>query len=153
MEKPFGDYVGLGHGGDISYSSMAYYIPELDVSLAIHCNDASISSWQLNATFNELLNTYINAIQSVGVDESANSQGVVYPNPFTSDLNVKFEGSESPSEFVLFDLNGKELIRQGIRSNGDANRIEAVSDLSSGMYIYHLCEDEVILKSGKLIKK
>jgi len=153
MEKSFGDYEGLGHGGDISYSSMAYYIPELDVSLAIHCNDASINSWQLNTTFTELLNTYVDAIQSLGLDETAISQIKVYPNPFMDELSIELNLFENPAEFVLFDLNGKELFRQAISSSGESNRIEITTELSSGMYIYHLYENDRVLKSGKLIKQ
>jgi len=153
MEKSFGDYEGLGHGGDISYSSMAYYIPELDVSLAIHCNDASINSWQLNATFNELLNTYVDAVQSLEVVENDEGKVKIYPNPFIDQLSIEINSLESPAEFVLLDLNGKEVIRDRISSGRESNRIENTTKLSPGMYIYHLYGNDRVLKSGKLIKK
>jgi len=153
MEKSFGDYEGLGHGGDISYSSMAYYIPELDVSLAIHCNDASINSWQLNATFNELLNTYVDAVQSLEVVENDEGKVKIYPNPFIDQLSIEINSLESPAEFALLDLNGKEVIRDRISSGRESNRIENTTKLSPGMYIYHLYGNDRVLKSGKLIKK
>ncbi|PCI93678.1 MAG: hypothetical protein COB15_15985 [Flavobacteriales bacterium] len=82
----------------------------------------------------------------VSTKEDINKIGTVeiYPNPTHSVLNIKISSS---SNFKLFDLTGKTLIKKQLSSN--TNRLD-VSKYPKGIYFYQLISEQG-LNSGKLI--
>lgn len=72
----------------------------------------------------------------------------VYPNPFTTSLNLKSNNS-SDVEFTLYDAFSNKLIHKTIPTISSLN----TEFLSSGIYFYELKQEGAILKKGKLIKE
>jgi hypothetical protein len=70
----------------------------------------------------------------VGIAERKASKPTIYPNPATDHINIVLPEEATQAVFILYDMQGKVLIKQNI-SNRDA--IE-VSNLASGIYIYNV---------------
>lgn len=75
--------------------------------------------------------------------DDIDSEFSVYPNPFVDNVNVY--GFEKFNQFILLDLNGKEIIR------GDPSKFINLNNLSSGQYNLIL-KNENKLNSIKLFK-
>ena len=78
----------------------------------------------------------------------------VYPNPFTEEVNLEFEGVvKDVATFRLFDVSGRELFQQFI--DGKARRIRInLPVLNPGVYMYRIdghLDTETFY--GKLIKE
>ncbi len=71
----------------------------------------------------------------------------VYPNPFTTSLNLKSNNS-SDVEFTLYDAFSNKIIHKTIPTISSLN----TEFLSSGIYFYELKQAGTIIKKGKLIK-
>lgn len=71
----------------------------------------------------------------------------VYPNPFTSSLNLKSNTSTNV-EFTLYDAFSNKLIQNTIPTISSFN----TDFLSSGIYFYEMKKENNIIKKGKLIK-
>jgi hypothetical protein len=83
---------------------------------------------------------------------------LVYPNPFGSNSNLKFE-FKSPSDthvvLELFDIRGAKVktLYNGSIKGGQLYKVEYNgSDLLTGTYLYRLIDD-VGVKTGELIKR
>jgi len=81
-------------------------------------------------------------ISEIGTDNSI----VVYPNPTSDFVNIKFEKSVSENSIVeLVDINGKSLLLQEIKSN----KTETVINLSN--YPESIYFIKISTQSGKLL--
>ena len=58
IERNFGGSPAFGHGGDINYSTAAYYFPEEAISIVVQSNDGTLVSWDLDAALHSLLRAY-----------------------------------------------------------------------------------------------
>ncbi|HLP21258.1 MAG TPA: T9SS type A sorting domain-containing protein, partial [Chitinophagales bacterium] len=77
-------------------------------------------------------------------DVTANYEVSVYPNPVSSELNIKAENLNG-GQVVITDLNGS-IVR--IRPlTGDVTTVE-LGDVASGTYIYRLAD-----KTGRFVKQ
>lgn len=104
----------------IQYSSIYFYID--DVSL-IQCKATSV---------NEL---------------NKNSEIYVYPNPFTSKVNITVKGSEL-IEVNLFDVTGRKLFNQSFTYSTSIN----LEHLAKGVYLYDVRNKNGVIQMGKLVK-
>ena len=83
-----------------------------------------------------------------GIAEVAKTNIVVYPNPFTSELNLKLETSVD-TKFILYNLiSGVQAV---IPISGQATINTSL--LPAGLYFYEVRGEEKIFAKGKLIKQ
>ena len=79
---------------------------------------------------------------SFGLDNQNQLDISIYPNPFSQYINVTID---TELEAVIFDLLGKELIRQNINGRLD------ISSLEKGTYILNL-SDGINISTHNIIK-
>ena len=81
-----------------------------------------------------------------------NKSVVIYPNPFTTSLNilVNDESQINNSELRIYNVLGEEVIFSNITKQ--LTTIET-SNLHSGFYFYKVIGKDKIIQSGKLILK
>lgn len=87
---------------------------------------------------------------SIGETNLPETDANVYPNPFTEQLTIQMRPDFGEVEFILYDMNGRELVRQ--EWNGVNETFVDVSFLSSGMYMSILKQKGFAPKIQKLIK-
>jgi hypothetical protein len=85
------------------------------------------------------------------IDDEAdlNDEGAcgIFPNPFNSELNIRSPFDE-PLNIFLYDLEGRLLISKSFKTSITLN----TEQLSKGLYIYILKNENRVVKVGKLIK-
>jgi len=87
----------------------------------------------------------------LSLDESNDSKFVMYPNPVKDIFYLELQKAGN-YELLIFDSDGKKIRDFKLDKETIHHKIN-ISDLSSGVYIYHLLENKNIKKSGKLLKK
>jgi hypothetical protein len=90
----------------------------------------------------------------VGINgySNENMQTLVYPNPFTSEVNIRTNEASLilKPELKIYDVVGKEM--KSIKITAPLSTINT-ADLSTGIYFYNLMSGETVIQSGKLISK
>jgi hypothetical protein len=76
------------------------------------------------------------------------TESILYPNPFTSNINIKVNSSEF-SKITLYDVLSRKILQQNF-INSVTLKTET---LSSGVYIYELRDKNGVIKNGKVIKE
>lgn len=88
------------------------------------------------------------------VEEAPKSEGnlVVFPNPFTEELNLDF-GLDSPGSlsFELYDIQGKLVSSQKLITANQI-KIQLEANLKSGSYFYKISSAQKVY-TGKLVRK
>jgi hypothetical protein len=80
--------------------------------------------------------------------ESINKHSIkIYPNPATDNLQIILPNEEH-AIFILYDMQGKMLIKQEVRKE----EIISVDNLASGMYIYKVRTDKQNYQGKMIIK-
>ncbi|WP_406683192.1 T9SS type A sorting domain-containing protein [Seonamhaeicola sp. MEBiC1930] len=75
---------------------------------------------------------------------------ILYPNPVSDVLTLKLNNESDNGIFELYDSLGK-LVKV---NNLSSYKTEInVSALKSGLYFYHIKDQNLVLKSGKLVKR
>jgi aminopeptidase N len=83
----------------------------------------------------------------VGIKDRNDNGILIYPNPADSRLYIT---SERPIDsIVIYDINGREVMRQTCNDNMSSINIQS---LSAGSYIINLLHHNQLLKSDKFIK-
>jgi hypothetical protein len=74
----------------------------------------------------------------------------LFPNPFTTKINLRIDNPEQVTSIVVFDMLGKqvEIIGQGTVQNEQA----VCSSLKAGMYILQICSPDKV-QSFKILKQ
>jgi hypothetical protein len=85
---------------------------------------------------------------NVGIADKEIPTISIYPNPATDHINIVLPEEAMQAVFTLYDMQGKTLIKQEV-NNQDAIK---VSNLASGVYIYHI-KTETQNYTSKLIRK
>lgn len=93
--------------------------------------------------------------QLVGINSSAYNKGevVVYPNPATSNFNIKYTMPKSSANInvAVYDILGNLVASQALTSTEGNARIET-ANLTNGTYIYVVqSENEGILNTGRVV--
>ena len=79
----------------------------------------------------------------------------IYPNPMTNEVNILITNTSITKEMVLeiFDMSGKLLINfKGLFAN-QLYSTNSINDLSSGMYLFRISEDNNILFRANIVKE
>ena len=85
----------------------------------------------------------INCDTTVGINPYVMAESIsIYPNPAINQINLKSSGTIAPFYYMLFDVNGKEIL------SGEAlNNAIDVSGVEEGLYLIKISiESEVILR-------
>jgi hypothetical protein len=83
-------------------------------------------------------------------DVIANKKVNLYPNPSSDQLHLSISDASQHYQFILSDLLGKELLSQPITEKETTLNI---SNLAAGLYTWRLISDNVIIKTGKVVKE
>jgi uncharacterized repeat protein (TIGR01451 family) len=89
-------------------------------------------------------------VESLGVDEYADSQFSIYPNPANDFINVKVKDG-SLQKMTVYDLLGKTILEAG--SSDIASGSMDISGVSSGIYLLEVVSDNNLKVTKKLIVK
>jgi hypothetical protein len=89
----------------------------------------------------------------VGIKENSIGKAGISPNPFSSFIKISTGGQESPIEFKLFDLLGKQVYSTIVPANGIISM--ETSGIAAGIYYYHLKESGSprVIQQGKICKE
>ena len=74
----------------------------------------------------------------------------VYPNPTTSEINVKTDAQLLGSEYIVYDNSGKIILEGKIKS---ANTLIKLSDFSAGVYFFTVVNQLYGKQTIKVIKE
>lgn len=111
------------------------------------------------STTGTLTTSAINAVMPLGCANLGlgtvvkNTEAVViYPNPFTTSLNIVISDASqlNKSELVLYDMLGRQ-----VKTTAITQQLTTLSTdtLPSGMYFYKVTADGKTIQSGKLVSK
>ena len=83
--------------------------------------------------------------------DKLNFKYTFFPNPTNDIFILKVENIDEKINFILFDIEGKEVLKKIIKDN-DTNI--NISQLPSGIYIFNLtANNNQLLATGKVLKK
>ncbi len=146
MERKFLGLKSYGHGGDLVYSSLAYYFPTKDISIAVMGNDASKNSWALAPALTVLLKAFLDFEMQSSVHES----GLIAldletaPNPFSDHIQVTadFPASSDEIRLILTNAMGQEVATQTyLNTDSAALLLQGLEGLSEGVYFLNTVVD------------
>lgn len=83
----------------------------------------------------------------VGIQSKDNEGILIYPNPAENQINI--QSSRDIDSMVIYDLSGREVMRQSM--NGKTQNVN-IQALSAGTYLVQIFNKGKLLKSDKLIK-
>jgi hypothetical protein len=73
----------------------------------------------------------------------------VYPNPADNILNIQYNITAN-AIFTIMDMTGRKVIETNLSDKSNYAIID-VSKLTTGVYIYQLSNDKMVLKSDRII--
>lgn len=160
MERKFLNLTAYGHGGDIGYSSVCYYFPEKDVSIAVLNNDSKKISWTLAPVIQALLTTciqYSTVLDAPEITPQAPLSANIYPNPFTNELRATVHLSEPARavQVMVVDGPGRVLFQTPARDLPEGEHaiaLDRAREWPAGMYFIRILADgkpPVVLKVVK----
>ncbi|HZH71841.1 MAG TPA: T9SS type A sorting domain-containing protein, partial [Mariniphaga sp.] len=101
-----------------------------------------------NWNFYEKSTYYYTEGTSTYVDIVDDNSISIYPNPFTDQITLSWQGHAHLS-LELYSLNGQKIIDRMITPGHEVK----VSHLKNGVYLYQIRNNNKLLKSGKILKK
>jgi hypothetical protein len=110
------------------------YVSSENGEQAMNCNRPTIDGWE---KFNFTIVGPAAAARlavSAPVEEALATEGIVYPNPFGTQLNYTLPAKISSHTVAIYDLSGKQLLRSVIKSKQSAYFLN-VGSLPRGLYI------------------
>ena len=123
---------------------------------------SSIGTWQLKVVDNShgdvgVLNNWSIELcqtnQTVGVDEYGFNEFVVYPNPFTNQVQLSFQTNSFDDVFIsLYDISGRQILTRNYTNQTTTfNKSLEFKHISSGVYVLKIQKGKVSA-SKKIIK-
>ena len=79
-----------------------------------------------------------------------NNEYKVYPNPVTGLLNINVPQHKDMAVLSITDITGRQLLSQSLSFSKDAVDL---SGFMSGVYLYRILEDGLVVQQGKLLKQ
>ena len=158
MERKFAGLTGYGHGGDIIYSSIGYYFPAKNISIAVMNNDSKQNSWALPTVITALLNTYLQFENASAVqDPLAVNLVNPYPNPFTDHLVISLQNQSGADkiQWVLTNVMGETVAQNEILNLPEGEQeipVGSLEQLPSGVYFLSTTVDGRLAETIKLFK-
>ena len=110
-----------------------------------------LKNW-MTARLNWMDTNMVGECIEVGIEDLNQVKVEVFPNPFSTSVDIVVDNLENDSFFELkiFDVFGKEITtlkNQGNQITWDAK------DVASGIYFYIIKNKETIISKGKLVKE
>ncbi len=127
-----------------TYGENYYRLGNKPLDFISYSWEAATSAWAENY---KTIYYYSEQDGTVGVDDLADNQLLLYPNPVSKHLTINFESNASAASFNLFGAHGEKLVSKQVNSGEQLN----LENLPSGLYLYQLSVDGK-LQSGKLLK-
>lgn len=160
MERKYLGFKGYGHGGDLSYSSSAFYFPEKDLSISVQCNDGKINSWDLATTVAALLRVYLDCesmLTNTGQAIATVPDILVSPNPFDESITVSvpYTGRSGAIKSTLTSAAGKTVASWNLSETVDGSfrlLVPEASSLPPGVYYLSITVDGASTGVKKLIR-
>jgi D-alanyl-D-alanine carboxypeptidase len=161
MERKFLGVTAYGHGGDIGYSSTAYYFPAKDISIAVLNNDSKVNSWSLAPVVLELFRAYNNCQATTGTNQIVDVQCIevkAQPNPFVDQLQLSMHLPEGASEVqvVLSNMLGEAVAQTNVERLGGGEQsvqMESLEGLAAGAYFASIWVNGDNIKTIKIFKQ
>jgi hypothetical protein len=86
-------------------------------------------------------------------DVSSLDDVTVYPNPTTEDYELRYKGEgNEPLQLMVSDITGRILLQVNLSAQQSIYHINA-TNWATGVYVYQLSQEDIMLKTGKLIKQ
>ena len=83
---------------------------------------------------------------SFSEESEMESNNLAYPNPFTSNLNVRASVNASSAEVSIMNLIGERVLTNNVATeNGKVNTTFDTGNLASGMYIVQITAGEEVI--------
>ena len=96
-------------------------------------------------------NVTVNVNACVGLNELVSENVSIYPNPNTGVLNITLPTSISQnSSLEIYDAIGKLVVKQTLTN--ELNSVN-ISDLTNGIYLFKILNNNNSVKIGKLVKQ
>lgn len=90
MNFDVGNSQWWGHNGSIGYLTMAFYSPDLDISMVLICSQSPFDA--IDDAFFELVFTYLTFMPTSDSEVLENQMDLLaFPNPFSTDLMLAFD--------------------------------------------------------------
>ena len=88
----------------------------------------------------ELLKEELDKNAKVAMQDLGITTGKIFPNPASDQINVSFKSKKGGNVSIsIFDLNGKEVLRQSIQTQIGDNQMDFnINALSPGIYFIHI---------------
>ena len=145
----------IGHEGAIIYTSFVYYMPEIDVSFAIHTNDGTSQEPILADVFFVLYGELVEYELMVNNETVAPAIDFsVHPNPADDKLFITFDAAQYQTmQINLYHSNGQliQTLHRDMMAGTQQVSID-VSDLNTGVYFVELTTEEGISTQHILVR-
>ena len=83
---------------------------------------------------------------SFSEESEMESNNLAYPNPFTTNLNVRASVNASSAEVSIMNLIGERVLTNNVATeNGKVNTTFDTGNLASGMYIVQITAGEEVI--------
>ena len=140
VNHPQGDF--FNYGGAVQLWSSSIFSNELQNSVSYAYHSVSFNTGGLNSKEYGFPVRFIRNTSTASLNDFTNSINI-FPNPSSQYINVTID---TEMKAVVFDLLGKELIRENITGRLD------ISSLEKGTYILNLT-DGINTSTHKIIKE
>lgn len=109
------------------------------VAYSVNNNDTAVES-----------STRIQICSLTGIEKINNdSFSLIFPNPFSNQLNVQYIGSEQTT-ISIYDFVGQQTI---IRKKFTNTTVINLEQLAEGIYFYEIRNEKGLIKNGKVLKQ
>jgi hypothetical protein len=139
--------VSITDGQVISYD-FTYNVPATSNSAKMYAVALLID----NAT-GEIVNANKQSISGANVNELANMELIIYPNPASSEVNVSFEATNNDYAVSLMDLQGRVIAAKNMTNlNGTQVVSFSTENVAKGSYIVTVTVDGLTTTKNVVIK-
>jgi hypothetical protein len=125
-----------------------YITPSATMQLRVFIEDKAVGTNILEGGFDQFRITDI----ALGLTENTVYSLNVYPNPYTSMVNIS-TGSLTilPDAYLIVtDINGREIARENIHQG--MNQLHCAEGLKEGIYLLQLYSGNKLQASGRMIR-
>ncbi|PSL27509.1 carbohydrate-binding protein [Chitinophaga ginsengisoli] len=111
------------------------YVSSENGEQAMNCNRPTIDGWEkFNFTIVGPVTSAATLAVSAPVESAQPTAGIVYPNPFGTQLNYTLPAKITSHSVAIYDLSGRPVLRAVVKSKQSTYSLN-VSSLPRGMYI------------------
>ena len=125
--------VASGGSGPYTYSWNSSPVQTSAIATGLGTGDYVVQTTDANGCMST---DTVNVGLSIGIEAIVHDLAVkLYPNPAYTELNIEVNLSGHLT-FMAYDVTGKQVLVQEI---GSGKRIVSLADLSTGLYVYRVC--------------